>query len=188
MLLTNVNQLWAFDSRANLPYKVNSLWKIQYGMVRGFTWLDDGTMITLGVWGPGDTVSKSFAKVNPYELECVTEVKAALISWYKGADMTNILLSHIQPMQELTIIRSQKTVEAMLIQLFNWLGKKFGTETSKGQLIDFRLTHQDLADILGTTRVTITRSLSQLEKQGFIQRNPLHRFILREEQIWHYEI
>ncbi|MGL5033935.1 MAG: helix-turn-helix domain-containing protein, partial [Microcystaceae cyanobacterium] len=67
-------------------------------------------------------------------------------------------------------------------------GKKFGKETPKGQLIDLRLTHQDIADILGTTRVTVTRSLTQLEKQGLIERNPLHRFIIREEELWHYEI
>ncbi len=32
-----------------------------------------------------------------------------------------------------------------------------------------RLTHQDIADTLGTIRVTITRLLSQFEQQGRIR-------------------
>jgi uncharacterized protein (DUF849 family) len=156
--------------------------------VRGYTWLEDGSVITLGLWGEGEGVSKTFTQIQPYQLECLTEVEASLIPWQNSPENINILLSHIQSMQELVIIRSHKTVETMLMALFNWLGKKFGKETSQGQLIDLRLTHQDISDILGTTRVTVTRLLNQLEKQGVIERNPLHRFVLREEEMWHYEI
>ncbi|MFN9176098.1 MAG: helix-turn-helix domain-containing protein, partial [Synechocystis sp.] len=87
-----------------------------------------------------------------------------------------------------TLIRNYKTTDIMLIKLFTWLSRKNGKKTPNGQLIDIRLTHQDIAEILGITRVTVTRSLLQLEKQGLIERNPLHRFILKEEEIWHYEI
>jgi CRP-like cAMP-binding protein len=185
---SRAKQYWTFDSRTNLPQKANCLWKINSGVVRGYTWLEDGSVITLGLWGEGEGVSKTFAQIQPYQLECLTEVEASLIPWQNSPENINILLSHIQSMQELVVIRSHKTVETMLMALFNWLGKKFGKETSQGQLIDLRLTHQDISDILGTTRVTVTRLLNQLEKQGVIERNPLHRFVLREEEMWHYEI
>lgn len=181
-------QWWTFDARVNLPQKANSLWKINSGIVRGYTWLEDGSIVTLGLWGKGEGVSKIFSQRQPYQLECLTEVEASLIPWQNSSENMNLLLSHVHSMQELIIIRSHKTVETMLMALFNWLGKKFGKETSQGQLIDLRLIHQDIADILGTTRVTVTRSLNQLEKQGIIQRNPLHRFVVREEELWHYEI
>jgi CRP-like cAMP-binding protein len=76
----------------------------------------------------------------------------------------------------------------MLLRLLSWLAQKFGQEVKTGQLIDLRMTHQDLADMLGSTRVTITRTLSQLEQQGLIERLSLHQIILREEDMWHYEI
>ena len=57
-----------------------------------------------------------------------------------------------------------------------------------GRLIDLRLTHQDLAELLGTTRVTVTRSLIQLEQQGLIQRLSLQRIVLQSTDCWHYEI
>lgn len=183
-----IKQLWTFDAHANLPYKANYLWQIHSGVVRGYTWLDDGSVVTLGLWGAQEALSKTFSKVQPFQLECLTEVQASLIFWQNTAEMVQHILSYAQVSQELMIIRSHKNVEAMIIALFNWLGKKFGVGTVKGKLIDLRLTHQDIADILGTTRVTITRALSNLEKQGYIERERLHRFVLREEEFWHYEI
>ena len=183
-----IRHLWTFDAHANLPHKVNYLWKIHSGVIRGYTWLEDGSVVTLGLWGADDTLSKTFSRVQPLQLECVTEVQASLVLGQNTADMVQHLLSYAQVTQELLIIRSHKNVESMIMALFNWLGKKFGVGTSKGKLIDLRLTHQEISEILGTTRVTITRALSNLEKQGYIERERLHRFVLREEEFWHYEI
>ncbi|MFM6896963.1 MAG: Crp/Fnr family transcriptional regulator, partial [Microcystis panniformis] len=102
--------------------------------------------------------------------------------------MAEILLSHLQQAQELSIIRSYKRTDVMVVKLLSWLGNQFGKQTGTGQLIDVRLTHQDIADLLGTTRVTITRALNSLEQQGAVERLPVHRLLLREEDIWHYEI
>lgn len=76
----------------------------------------------------------------------------------------------------------------MLVKLLTLLSQKFGREVEQGLLIDLRLTHQDIAELLGSTRVTVTRILRQLEQQGLIQRFLLHRILLREEEVWHYEI
>jgi len=76
----------------------------------------------------------------------------------------------------------------MVLTLLSWLAKKFGREVETGQLIDRRLTHQNFAGMLGTTRVTITRTLSQFEQQGLIHRLPLRRIVLKESDFWHYEI
>ncbi len=90
--------------------------------------------------------------------------------------------------EELLIIRSYKRTEVMLIKLLEWLAKRFGKNIDKGQLIDLRLTHQDISEILGSTRVTVTRTLIQFEQQGVIERLPLHRIVLREEEFWRSEI
>jgi len=179
---------WFFDSRSNLPRQANGLWKIDSGLVKGYTLLEDGSIVTLGVWTSGEVVSHVFTNINPYELECITEVKASLIPWKKSEKDVDFVLSYIQSVYELGIIRDYKTTDVIILKLFSWLGKKIGKETPNGQLIDVRLTHQDIADILGISRVTVTRNLNQLEKQGRIKQNPLHRFILKEEDVWHYEI
>lgn len=177
-----------FNRRSVLPRKQNSLWKIEQGVVRTSTWLEDGTTVILGIWGPGDIVGKALSQVEPYQIECLTQVEAEIFPLEESDRIRDVLLAHLQQAEEFVVIRSYKMMDIMLIKLLSWLSKKFGREVEQGRLIDLRLTHQDIAEILGSTRVTITRTLRQFEQQGLIQRFPLHRILLREEEIWHYEI
>jgi CRP-like cAMP-binding protein len=82
-----------------------------------------------------------------------------------------------------------RAVDASLLRLLSWLAKKFGHQVEKGQLIDLRLTHQEIAETIGTTRVTVTRLLNEFEKQGIIERLPRKSIVLQDKQpFWHYEI
>ena len=177
-----------FKTRSTLPLLPNSLWKIETGVVKNLTWLEDGSTVILGLWGPGDVVGKALSQVEPYQIECLTAVEATNLPVSEWYPLTSVLLSHIQQAEELMVIRRYKKTDIMLVKLLTWLAKRFGREIEQGQLIDLRLTHQDIAEILGSTRVTITRTLSQLEQQGFIERFSLSRLVLREEDLWHYEI
>lgn len=177
-----------FKTRSTLPLLPNSLWKIETGVVKNLTWLEDGSTVILGLWGPGDVVGKALSQVEPYQIECLTAVEATILPVSEWYPLTSVLLSHIQQAEELMVIRRYKKTDIMLVKLLTWLAKRFGREIEQGQLIDLRLTHQDIAEILGSTRVTITRTLSQLEQQGFIERFSLSRLVLREEDLWHYEI
>ncbi len=177
-----------FKQRSFIPLPPNILWKIEKGVVRNLTWHEDGTLVTLGIWGPGDVVGRSLSKIEPYEIECLTKVEVSIFPVNESYQLTEILLAQIEQAEALMMIRSYKTVEIMLIKLLSWLAKKFGRAVETGQLIDLRLTHQDIAEMLNSTRVTITRVLTNLEERGLIHRLPLHRIVLKEEQIWHYEI
>ncbi|ABA20089.1 Possible Transcriptional Regulator, Crp/Fnr family [Trichormus variabilis ATCC 29413] len=184
----NKNTHHYFTRRTFLPDQQNSLWKIEAGFVRTFTYLENGTTVALGLWGPGDILGRALSKLEPYQMECLTKVEATIVPIEEWKNPTDTLLAHIQQAEELMVIRSYKKVDTMLIKLLAWLSKKFGSEVDKGRLIDMRLTHEDLAEMLGSTRVTITRILGQFEEEGLINRLSLHRIVLKEEDIWYYEI
>jgi len=181
--------LSTFARRSLLPLRQDSLWKIETGVVRTLTLLEDGTSVTLGLWGPDDVVGRVLSKADPYQIECLTPVEATLLprsSWHKA---TEAMIVHIQRSGELIEILHCRQTEFALLRLFAWLAKRFGQEVEQGQLIDLRLTHQDIAEIIGSTRVTVTRLLNAFEKQGIIQRMQ-RRFIVLHDQpnFWHYEI
>ena len=44
----------------------------------------------------------------------------------------------------------------------------FGTPVAEGLNIDFRMTHQDIANAIGSTRVSITRILSKRRETGWV--------------------
>ncbi|BAZ37098.1 putative transcriptional regulator, Crp/Fnr family protein [Calothrix sp. NIES-4101] len=177
-----------FPRRSYLPLEENYLWKIDKGVVRTLTWLEDGTIVTLGLWGEGDIVGRKLSKTEAFEIECLTKVEVTAIYLHDVLSMPEVLLEHIQQSEDLTIIRSYRTVDLIIIKLLAWLAKKFGHAVENGHLIDLRLTHQDIAEIAGSTRVTVTRILSQLEEQGIIQRLPMHMTLVQVQELWHYEI
>jgi CRP-like cAMP-binding protein len=177
-----------FARRSLLPLRPGCLWQIDQGVVRSMTWLEDGTILSLGIWGAGDVTGEALSNIKPYQIECLTQVEATLLPSDRWFHKPETLISHIQQLEELAVIRSRKRVEEALLQLLLWLARKFGREVAQGHLLDLRLTHQDLAELLGTTRVTVTRILSQLEAQKLINRLPRQQILISEGEVWHYEI
>ena len=165
-----MNNIQYFPRRAHLnPIRADT-WRIEAGVVRATTWLSDGSLTTLGFWGAGDIISSALFRSEIYELECLTAVTASPLLAERYDDRA--MLTHIQQLQELLIIRSCKRIEEMLLRLLTWLGKRFGSWEEPGLTLKCPFTHQCLAETLSTTRVTITRSLRQLEDRGLIRRLP----------------
>jgi CRP-like cAMP-binding protein len=178
-----------FARRSLLPLGRDYLWHIESGVVRTLTWLEDGTSITLGLWGVGDVVSKVLSKAEPYQIECLTPVEVTLLPMERWHEVNQALIVHAHQFQEFLEILHCRSVDSALLRLLTWLARKFGHQVEKGQLIDLRLTHQEISEIIGTTRVTVTRLLNEFEKQGIIQRLPRKLIVLQEKQpFWHYEI
>lgn len=174
-----------FPPRAVVPLAFNCAWRIETGALRSVTWLEDGSVVALALWTAGTIIDWTLVP-ELVRIECLTKVEATLLTeWQQDPEA---LVSYIRQLEALAIIRSYRKVDVMLLQLLNWLANKFGHEVETGRLIDFRLTHQDLAELLGTTRVTVTRTLSHFEQQGVIDRLPAGRIVLKETEVWHYEI
>jgi CRP/FNR family transcriptional regulator/CRP/FNR family cyclic AMP-dependent transcriptional regulator len=61
------------------------------------------------------------------------------------------------------------------------LADEHGTETDDGVLLKSRPTHQQIANMSGTTRETVSRVLKRLEKQGYISTEGRTITIVHEE-------
>ncbi|MEH2160533.1 MAG: Crp/Fnr family transcriptional regulator [Nostoc sp.] len=167
-----------FSRREVIPHQNDVLWRIEQGAVRTLTWGEDGTFITLGYWGLGDLIGYPLSKVKPYQIECLTGVEVSIVPPHLWHQDTNALLSHIQQAEDLLSIVHRKPTSLRLWQFLVWLSEKFGRDVEKGKLIDLNVTHQDIAEVLNTTRVTVTRLLHQLEEEGTVLRHK-RRIILR---------
>ncbi len=177
-----------FSGRSALPIQSDYLWQIESGFVRALTWLEDGTTVVLGIWGAGELVARPSYKSDYCQLECMTKVAATPVAISQVFDYPDLLLKQMHQLETLLQIRSCKRVDIMLLRFLSWLADRFGKITPQGRMVDLRLTHLDMAESIGTTRVTITRILKQLEQQGIIAHLPLKRIVLHQEDLWHYEI
>lgn len=178
-----------FTRRSVLPLKQDCLWQIETGVVRTLTWLEDGTTVTLGLWGPGDVVSRVLSKADPYQIECLTAVEATVLPLDRWHLVNEAIIIHVHQLQEFLEILHCRSVDASLLRLLTWMAKKFGQEVERGSLIELHLTHQEISEIIGTTRVTVTRLLNTFERQGLIKRLPRKFMVMHGQQpFWHYEI
>jgi CRP-like cAMP-binding protein len=159
-----------FKSKEILPLKPNIIWKIEAGVVRSMTWNAEGKVITLGFWGEGDIVGKPLSQMNPYQLECLTPVEVSQIGPH--IYLQQALLDQAWKSEKFLSIIHQLSVTDRFLSLLKWLAAEFGhpLDNNQGTLINLRMTHQDFSDTIGSSRVTITRLLSHLEREGIIQR------------------
>ncbi|MFQ3585958.1 MAG: Crp/Fnr family transcriptional regulator, partial [Cyanobacteriota bacterium] len=81
--------------------------------------------------------------------------------------------------EALLALAGRRRVEERLRQLLSLLAVELGSPVAGGVRIQVRLTHQDLANVIGTTRVTITRLLNRFRQQGWITLDKHRHLVLK---------
>ena len=166
--------------REYLTVHQDQLWEIKQGFIRALTWDEQGCVITLGIWGPGEFVGLPLGNIAPYQLICATAVQLTSIQ-LQGGYPHAFLLNQAQQAQELLSLFRCRCLETRLLDVLWWLASRFGKAVPGGYRTGIPLTHQDLADLLGSTRVTMTRMLGQLEDAGKLERLVDRQFLLKEQ-------
>lgn len=59
-------------------------------------------------------------------------------------------------------------VASRVMKLLLKLGERYGKSVEQGLCLDITLTHQEMADMIGTSRQTVTTVLGELKRQGKI--------------------
>lgn len=62
-----------------------------------------------------------------------------------------------------------RDVHAKLASLLLELGREYGKETEDGMLIDQKITHQEMANLIGSTRETISLTLAAFKRKELIE-------------------
>ncbi|MDY6938548.1 MAG: Crp/Fnr family transcriptional regulator [Cyanobacteriota bacterium] len=162
--------LQSFKRRDILPLSPRGIWQIDRGAVRTLTWNEQGKIITLGIWGKGDLIGQPLSEITPYEVECLSSVSARLIPCDRWYLLVDSFLEHARQTGVFTTILRCEPVRCRVRYFLQWLAEKFGHQSPHGIAISVRLSHQCIAEVLGTSRVTVTRVLKQLEAEGTIMR------------------
>ena len=115
-------------------------------------------------------------------IEAITDTKCQAIHGHHAEQESNdsimewVLLLHI--------VRLETNVECRLMKLFQLLTTRLGIRTTDGYLLEHTLSHGRIAEIIGTTRSTVSRSISSLRKSNKIYIDELkNQLILPANQI-----
>lgn len=167
--------------RECLPRIQGLLWQIDEGMVRTIAISDSGTLTTLGIWGKGEIIGQPLSPIEAYQVECLCDVSMHRIQIDDPLVMASWVWANLRQSQALLMMQ-QGSTKMRLQQLIVWLADRFGNSSKTGDWISHSLSHQDIGETIGATRVTVTRALKQLEQEGIIQWSR-QKFLVRQDLI-----
>ena len=82
-----------------------------------------------------------------------------------------------QRLKNLLFLSNRERLTHLLLEL----AERYGTATPDGIKLGIQLSHQDLANVIGSTRETVTVVLGELQQEGFI-RIGRRRIVIRDGQ------
>ncbi len=86
-----------------------------------------------------------------------------------GAALFEISSQKLAIMMSRFIRLASRKPEDRILELFERLAQQLGQPHPEGLLVDIHLTHEQIAAMTATTRVTVTRTLQRLKRTGHIR-------------------
>lgn len=173
----------------------DTLFIIRHGQVKVSIVSEDGREVILSLLGPDavfgelsllDGKPRSANVIATEETDLIMLRRADFVQLiYRVPRIATALLAELasrlrktdRQIEGLALLDVTSRISETLLQL---AGER-GVETAEGVVIQHRPTHQDLANMSGTTRETVSRVLKRLESQGYIACRGRTITILREE-------
>jgi CRP-like cAMP-binding protein len=150
------------------------------GVVQLGTLYDSGDEALLGLACPSMPFGLPLALIRPYQAMALTDVDLMRLKMTEieqspvlAQGIFRHLVRRLQQTEAVLSMVGYRRVEDrlrhLLLLLVQEVGQPVGQPVPIGSRLSVRLTHQQLANAIGTTRVTVTRLLSHLQESGWLQ-------------------
>lgn len=165
------------------PQDHDKVFLLKSGRVEIYELTPDGKKIIVDVLGPGNVFGDlGIEEPSEYFVQASTDTFACVMNKQEFFDMVsqnqqvaNVLVRELFS----KVVESEKQVAALasdnlLVKVKNLLlrlAKKHGETKNSQVTLTTKFTHEQLADMVGISRPTMTELLNRLEREGIIQRS-----------------
>ncbi len=153
----------------------DEIWVVCRGVVQLGTLYDSGDEAMLGLACSSMPFGLPLSFIRPYQASALTDVdlmRLTLAEVEQSPMLAQGIFRHLtrrlQQTEAVLAMVGYRRVEDRLRHFLLLLKQEIGQPNSGGTRLSIRLTHQQLANAIGTTRVTVTRLLSQLQEEGWL--------------------
>jgi CRP-like cAMP-binding protein len=162
-----------------IPLSDEEVCIIYRGVARTQILQDGGEESILGLVGPMMPLSSSFTLLDAYEVYALTHVDLIRLRYSEiqkssvlMRELNLMLIQRLRHAEAWLALQGKRQTSDRLIGFLSFLAQEYGHSTAQGIRLDIQLSHQQIADAMGTTRVTITRLLGLLRKASLIEVGP----------------
>ncbi|MEB3357516.1 MAG: Crp/Fnr family transcriptional regulator [Synechococcales bacterium] len=168
--------LHPYASGQSIPVNSQEIWVVCRGIVQLGTLYATGDEALLGLACPSMPFGLPLTSIRPYQALALTSVdlmRLSMVEIEQSPILAQSIFRHLsrrlRQTEALLAMVGYRRVEERLRHLLMLLKQEVGQPTEDGgSRLSVRLTHQQLANAIGTTRVTVTRLLSQLREEGWV--------------------
>ncbi|SHL40982.1 CRP/FNR family transcriptional regulator, anaerobic regulatory protein [Roseovarius marisflavi] len=168
--------------------KVDRLYQVQSGVLRLTRLLEDGRRQVIAFGFPGDIVG--FPCDGRYHTDCDVLTEARLQAYHLSAlegengnpelhkELLQAALREISAMQDHFMMLGRKSAVEKVASFLCVLTERMSSDTGSRNQAFLPMSRSDIADFLGLTTETVSRTLSQLRKSGIIAINNIHTVVI----------
>jgi CRP/FNR family transcriptional regulator, anaerobic regulatory protein len=167
--------------------KGGHIFDVLEGVMRIYRIMSDGRRAIMGFVHPGDVLGVSFQDRYLFTAEAVTQVKVRRFARGRFFAMINdspalrpqlfaILCDEMSAAQDQMLLLGRKTAEERVVSFLLAISRKNG----QGEQIKLPMSRQDMADYLGLTIETVSRTMTSLTRRGLIASRARHTVTLRK--------
>jgi CRP-like cAMP-binding protein len=178
--------LYPFSSNQIIEMLPNEIWVVSRGVVQLGTLYDTGDEALLGLAGPSMPFGLPLTLIRPYQATALSDVdlmRLTMAEIEQSSVLSQGIFRHLtrrlRQTEAILAMVGYRRVEDRLCHLLLLLKQEIGQPLmdGSGTRLSVRLTHQQLANAIGTTRVTMTRLINQLRERGWLTIDR-HRYIV----------
>ncbi|MGI2905942.1 PAS domain-containing protein [Tolypothrix sp. VBCCA 56010] len=177
-----------------IPLNSEVIWQVHSGLVKLTTFCDSlserlcqrAQEVLVGLAGAKAAFGSSLTSLPLYEATALVDTQVSCISLTELVNSNQLkqqllpqISQRLKQTESLLAVHGQTRVADRLHSLLQLLKHEVGEPVADGIRLSVRLTHEDLASACCTTRVTVTRTLNQLEKQNKLSVDSQHHIILK---------
>lgn len=165
------------------------IWQVYRGVVQLSKIDVSGKKIILGWATPNHAFDSQNENAVKYQIQALSDVYIrCLTPQYLRiypqimAELIAKLSYRLIKTEQLLTITAIKRVEERLWELLLMLKEEMGQPVVDGTRLAVRFTHQNLANVIGATRVTVTRVLGEFQTKNWIAVDGDRHIILKRDQ------
>lgn len=167
--------LRSYTSGQPIQMSPQEIWIVCRGVVQLGTLYATGDEALLGLACPSMPFGLPLTSIRPYQASALTPVDLMRLTVAEIEESPMLAQSIFRQMgrrlrqtEAILAMVGYRRVEERLRHLLLLLQQEVGQPIDEGTRLSVRLTHQQLANAIGTTRVTVTRLINQLREEGWL--------------------
>jgi len=170
---------------SRVPLLKKSVWLVVRGMVKLSAISVQGDELLLGLAGPNEPFGDPLSNVEVYEATTLCESDLLCLTCDEIAASPHLAMALLQGMgvryrqsEAMLGLLGLRRIEDRVRGFLELLANDYGQPCDQGLRLNIKLTHQELASALSTTRVTVTRVLGSLKDEGWLQLDGQRRLVI----------